>query len=610
MSEKLVNFIYTPLEVSLLAKNTEGKLLVVKPLTAKVDIKLLEPSTSQDSLKVVFSGVGESAIPTTGKYKRLGDLLDINSIFAITLSLPFTETRNASDIFSTQTNFVRNVPVTVTLQENAIYDFNKQVQNVVSNIILVNKDIALVKNTISNIAETHSNIINKPGIVSFVNQTTQNLLQPKPLKLETLITGTEFSYITSFIRKFNDLVDATDDVFGDSNIDDDQYALFGKTLHLKTLLADTPQKVFSTFVASQFLPADTRYLATNKYLQNSIQNTLVNTLRPNKRPVSVASTISIRSFNFNKGLPSSSLLQDSLSSIDTNKGIVTNFSSYDQLAQIVVGTVLASNTSNVDTILTQWSANFNALNTANTLDIIQQFFTNKFSQELVAGTTQENYSVAKLLNTYSQPTYDLVSTEVSYVRLVQEYIYPTDDVFGDSNVDDDQYATFSKNLVTVLLPETLHQVYAEKFVNLTSVLSDNTTTLVGTLQQSSIVSSVQLVTETYKQSLSETYSIDSVIYSANTVQNTFTNALFEDFTKKADKSLNSTSLPEESIIGNSGKFLSNLLISLDSLAYFKFLDRFFFNETTVSTDGFANIQNYFAEAYVEPGYVGTNTYFS
>ena len=558
MSEKLVNLLYTPLEVSLLAKNTEAKLPVVKPLTAKVDIKLLEPSTSQDSLKVVFSGVGESAIPTTGKYKRLGDLLDINSIFAITLSLPFIETRNVSDIFSTQTNFARSVPDTIIVQEGSVYAFSKQVPDLTNSIVLVNKDISLVKNTLSNIAETHSNIINKPGIVSFVNQTTQSLLQPKPLKLETLITGTEFSYISSFIRNFNDLLDATDDVFGDSNIDDDQYALFGKTLHLKTMLADTPQKVFSTFVVSQFSPADTRYLAPNKYLQNSIQNTLVNILRPNKRPVSLAGTISVRSSNFNKSLLSSSLLQESLSSINTNKGTVTNFNPYDQLTQIVVNTALASNTSNVDTVLSQWSANFSAFNTANTLDIIQQFFTNKFLQELVAGTTQENYSISKVLSTTSQTTYDLVNTQVSYVRAVQDYVYSTDDVFGDSNIDDDQYAAFSKNLVTVLLPETLHQVYAEKFVNLTSVLADNTTTLVDTLQQSSIVSNVQLVTETYKQSLSETYSIDSVIYSANTVQNTFTNALFEDLTKQADKSLNSTSLPEESISGNSGKFLSNL----------------------------------------------------
>jgi hypothetical protein len=600
MSEKLVNLLYAPVDVSLLTKNTQVSLPAVK---------LLEPSISQNSLKVVFSGAGESAIPTTGKYKRLGDLSNTNSIFAVSVSLPFSEIRSVVDIFSTQTNFVRNVPVTVTLQENAIYDFNKQVQNVVNSIILVNKDSAIVKNSFSSIAETQSKTVTKPGLVSLISQSNVSLLEPRLFKPETIITNTEFSYITSFVRNFKDLVDATDDVLGDSNIDDDQYALVGKTLHLKTVLADTPQKVFSTFAFSQFLPSDIKYLAANKHLENLVQNTLINILRPNKRPVSIASTISVPSSTVGKSLLSGSLLQDSLSSIVTNKGIITNFSPYDQLSEIVVGTVLASNTFNVDTLLTQWSANFSVLSATSTTDT-QELFTDKFLQELVAGTTQESYSVVKILTTSSQPTYDLVTTEVSYVRSVQEYIYPTDDVFGDSNIDDDQYAIFNKNLVTILLPKTLHQVYAEKFVNLAAVLSDSTTTLVDTIQQSSVVSGVQLVTEVYKQSLSESYVLDSLIYSANTSQTTFTNALLEDFSKQADKSLNSISLPEDALTGTSGKLLINLSQSLDAIVFFKFIERAFFNETTVSTDGFANNQNYFAEAYIEPGYVGTNTYFS
>jgi hypothetical protein len=119
-----------------------------------------------------------------------------------------------------------------------------------------------------------------------------------------------------------------------------------------------------------------------------------------------------------------------------------------------------------------------------------------------------------------------------------------------------------------------------------------------------------LFSQANKLTFSESNTVESAAISSGVIYNTNTNAVFEALVTQADKTLNSTSLPEESISGNSGKFLSNLFGSLDTLVYFKFLDRFFFTETTVSTDGFANIQNYFAEAYVEPGYVGTNTYFS
>ena len=609
MSEKLVNLLYTPVDAQLIIKGTEAKVPKPKTLLARSDITQLETDSNQDSLKVVFTGFGESAIPTPGKFKRLTDSLVNQSIFSVSMGVPVNDSRSVIDIFSTQTSFVRSFVNTGLVQEYLLVGYNKLVPEIVANTTLDTKSVSKVKNSVVTIIETQVKQFNKPGLFSLVQVSDISLSQPQLFKPELVNTSTEFSYLTSFIRNFNEFVDATDDVYGSANLDDDQYALFGKTVHTLYQTPDTVQKSASKYLFTQNTSTDTKYAKAIKYLPDFVNVAVLNTLRPNKRPVSIATTNSSKQLTTNKSVFSTSAAQDQLLDYVATKGVATTVSPLDAVQQIFVNYNLITALSNTDNLVSLWSANRAVTSQLFSADVSYIDAQKTLSTNFTA-LAQHSGNLSKLLSTSNQQTYDLLSTQVSYVRQLQDYVYSTDDVYGASNIDDDQYADFNKNIINVLLTNSLLNVSASKLVSSDIAAAQTFEKLLDTFQQSNTVLETLLFSQANKLTFSESNTVESAAISSSVIYNTNTNAVFEALVTQADKTLNSTSLPEESISGSSGKFLSNLFGSLDTLVYFKFLDRFFFTETTVSTDGFANTQNYFAEAYVEPGYVGTNTYFS
>jgi hypothetical protein len=99
---------------------------------------------------------------------------------------------------------------------------------------------------------------------------------------------------------------------------------------------------------------------------------------------------------------------------------------------------------------------------------------------------------------------------------------------------------------------------------------------------------------------------DQPVFSLNYNLNTLTN--YEDqITFNFLYSLSTQYSISESILNSPQKLILSESNALEEILLDKFISRKFEDEYQVSDSGFINNQNYFAEAYVEPGYVGSNT---
>lgn len=84
----------------------------------------------------------------------------------------------------------------------------------------------------------------------------------------------------------------------------------------------------------------------------------------------------------------------------------------------------------------------------------------------------------------------------------------------------------------------------------------------------------------------------------------------EQVNKRNTKILVSAFVPQDTAQKAPNKALASQSTTSDVLTFFKFGNRVFSEIAATNDGGVINNQGYFAESYVEPGYAGTNTYFS
>lgn len=81
--------------------------------------------------------------------------------------------------------------------------------------------------------------------------------------------------------------------------------------------------------------------------------------------------------------------------------------------------------------------------------------------------------------------------------------------------------------------------------------------------------------------------------------------------RKSNTKVLATTLVQQDVLQKApNKAISSQSTTSDVLTFFKFGNRIFSEIAATNDGGVINNQGYFAESYVEPGYAGTNTYFS
>jgi hypothetical protein len=528
MADKLITIDYKTTPATISIPNTLTKVKDTQLYTTKV------PDTLR--LNVVVTGAGEESVPTAGPFKRLREFLEIQEHLSKQV---FAEKTSNSTIFDPAGIGFYQAPInllvnTADTQTPSIQPL--KLENVFTSQFAVKY---FDKQQINNLV-----IVSEPRLTTgrpvFTSYTQQDLQDSTIYKQTNLLVVHQDiqSNLVDYKRLFVDFVDSTDDYLGETNLDDDQYATFSKTLAtwLNAIHSVASITVFRPVVSPPRVMLDEKKITTRKQHPDILTTSTQTRLRPGKRPVELLKPVETFSklFSTQRTSTSSGKIFDSAPAKQPYK-VLNNNAVFDEITAKSVGSVLNTQYGFQDLIIT--SANYiRGFNTEFNTNTVASFVFDKINQSSLVSTDQKSAELG-LINSSALLTSEILSRTINYVRSVSSFIHLTDDYLGEANLDDDQTTRFTK------------------IVN-------------------NLVSSVDL----------RTVDLDTV-YLSPVVVPTVKSKYFH-------KSLSD-------IVGIED-FFSSLNTPLFVIV----------NIASATTQGVANNQNYFSAAYVEPGYVGTNTYFS
>lgn len=667
MTDKLVKIDYSQVSANVSTPNLSADANQQDAYLTSVVIPQVNilPETYATNLLVQVTGVDESSVPTPEKFRRNLDLVTL-------LESPLVKATQKGLLETIRLSFREDLVFIATysrqlLSASTIADLISKrsqltkTESIASSTTLVNR-VLLNKPEQSVFSDQKTLVFNKyatPHIAEFTEFAYSDILLTK-LELATALQ--EFSRIADYVRSFEDYVDITDDYYGLSNIDDDQTAHFNKVSFSLTGAAD-----LSAWTAQKLVPetANTQlerfaYAASLTKLEPV---TLVQTptLRVRKNPRDTVAKQDASEKYVTKPLPVSAVVasqtrysstilpvyaDDTYSSVtiqfDSRPELQTIYSSFD-VPSVYVDTVLfPSVTGSYETLAIA------ILTDLQTTSSVYELHSTLIGPEYITGIASTT----------------VISNVVDYIRDFADIVIATDDYYGLANIDDDQTAAFDKNVVNLVYTGDAQSYAADLYKVSTLLAQDQHGALSNTVYSSATytLSTSSITAETSQQDyyavadlanwLAENSYSHAVLSSTlaefetiKTLEHTATTqdlginytALLKKFSVtipqeqatlvtqavKSEQVLAATlhdvlvNKPADDIVSTTtGLTYTDLILQLaeaslqDVINFLKFIDYPITSQITASDSGFANNQNYFAEAYVEPGYVGTNTYFS
>lgn len=242
-------------------------------------------------------------------------------------------------------------------------------------------------------------------------------------------TSDVLSTTWNILRTYTDIVQTTDDVLGDANIDDDQYMSFGKGL-------------IDNGYASDELVCTWNVLRTYSDSSALSERLTFNAIKSVTEDLDLAE---YTAFDITKPLVDFGNLDDELStewlilrtytdsaslserlSFNSNK-LLLDYGNIEHRVEVDFEKTLLNELGALDTLVTTWT-------------ILRSYSDN--------AELSDTYSIylnkAPLDNVSSAEN---ISTEWDIFRNYSDLIQTTDDVLGNANIDDDQYMLFGKGLI-------------------------------------------------------------------------------------------------------------------------------------------------------------------
>lgn len=249
--------------------------------------------------------------------------------------------------------------------------------------------------------------------------------------------------------------------------------------------------------------------------------------------------------------------------------------------------------------------------------VIELVGTQETSNKLLSKVASDNtllsnpisLQTTKIFNDITGYTTDVFSRVVNYNKSLSDLVDATDDFLGEANVDDDQIARFGKNVIEYLalgdaprfdvsitrqdsyLASDIAAINAQKILS-TSFGHSDLTSFITNKNPVDVATLTELAAKSTGKSLSDLAS------SSDTAS------------KAINKQASDVFASTETSYRNAGKVASETLYTADVLTFLKYINPLLYETANAVDSGFINNQSYFAGTYVEPGYVGTNTYFT
>jgi len=286
----------------------------------------------------------------------------------------------------------------------------------------------------------NKNIISLAGTTETTKTSVQKIfLESKQITERVLL-------VANFRRNFFDYLDATDDFYGEANVDDDQTARFTKSVIEYLNLLDLATNKVAATKLEQSSVADSASINTAKVLSDDINKSDRFSISFQKPAVELTSVSDLQTLAARKGL------EDSTGTIeqrkfDINKPFI-EIADFGDTSSINTTKPFFDDIINQDTFEYAWSAIRNPVeqifnSDTNTVDIAS------VKADIVA--LMDTISLLVKRNHFALDEFlvsDSVYTQVTYNRLFTDYIDATDELFGEfAGVDDGQTARFTKSVI-------------------------------------------------------------------------------------------------------------------------------------------------------------------
>lgn len=624
-------------------------------LIAKTSQPSIPTSFADTSLNVIVENAGETSIPEAGIGRFAGDNTSIADTYSKQIGKRLGEIKTISDVFSRTVLFQRVFAELKTTAEQLVFNSSK-------NIV---ETFARTEQVIINLQKIINESFTRVDVASFLfegvyydSTSSQDLVVFNPNKglVEIQSTTDILTRVFTVSRSFTDIVDATDDVLGEANVDDDQVSLVNKAAI--DWVAQVDSYVLSTFKVFNDLGAlsDISYFDVVK-AHNDIPLTVdLLYFEILTRLTDETDAADVAYYSFGKLQLDFSVATDvySLSQIkivydnnvltDTNSKILQNV--YNDIANesdIVYqdfSKYLSHSFSNADVtyslidkglVETQLTSevlsfrlDYNLLDNISSPDILSAILSKPFSDTFNKQDLAYYLVGKRAFDSYN--TSDLVYFDKT--KSVEDLVDATDDVFGEANIDDDQIAAVAKTLADYATTVedfsrvfTSYRDYADT-VNESDIIylkpglsklettqtSDNQVYGIGT-----VYNEVESIIDVDNKEIYSVYADLPVTSETLQFVSTFlrsfaeVESISETLSKLYLKQLIESTVTSELFVKNINKGLTDIVTTAESITPIN--GRSFSEPQDISDSGTANNQNYFSSDYVEPGYVGTNTYF-
>lgn len=414
------------------------------------------------TVAVVLQGLGEENIPDARLVKYLssefgfqdGVLLKAikglaEGVFAGSQTVVLLQKAvQEATVLGEQTRVATTKP---QLDSSTVLDsLQQQVRKTVTELTALLEDVSVYANKNVENSTTTTTQLSKAIATVFTeaNYFYQDYVSQDYAQLGVNLVDT-LTRVVAYTRSFEHLVDATDDFYGVSNIDDDQVAQVLKAL-ISWADAEDVAEMLSSVVKSSVLTALEQFTSTvNKPLLEAVVIPDTTSIGINTGIISATNTLSQTALTPLKVLASGTNATTDTVLRTPIKGVedTVQAQNLQETVQLATAKLLFSNHSVTDVVSTAWQAQREASSGVGVQDNdATSYQTNKTVVDVTSTSIQLTHNIGTVLQETNYLT-DVLSPLVAYNRSFSNQITLTDDFYGVGNIDDDQTAQVTKNAV-------------------------------------------------------------------------------------------------------------------------------------------------------------------
>ena len=420
-----------------------GTLISQSPVTAEANLPSITTSVENITVVSSVSNMGEEVLPNPSFFVRGIDSYKPTDTIRLRYGKFQTNQTTTLDTFNRRVDFRRTISdLQVTNDSYVSFTINNvQIDPLTTSDVL---RVSFTRPFAHTVAETDTTLLEVTKVItdlSTLSDTTRYFDFGKSLS-ETAATTDVFDRVVNFNVEFVSLIDATDDFFGEANIDDDQIALVGKSVIDWIASSETTvfvvgnnpvdaisaldQPIFnaSTVQSDSGVVQDQTLLNSGKNVSSTGTTSELVTQESGKNIVDATVTSELFSNSVFKQLLDPLIAQETFLA---------------QTAKLVQDGFVLS-----DVLTAVWQAQVQ-LQSAAVSSELTQFNVGSTITDQTVSADQLSYSATIPLSD-AFTTADVLSTLSGFNRDFVSSVVVTDDFLGLANIDDDQTATVGKSV--------------------------------------------------------------------------------------------------------------------------------------------------------------------